>query len=363
MKTKVTSRLAAIGLGIVCCLVIAIGCSKNGVHFFPVNLGQYEQVNLVSDTAGFGASIIDPNLVNAWGIAEAPSGPIWLSSNGPGLSTIYKDNGAALRPPVTVPSPDSTGGGTPSGIVFNNTSDFGYMSGDVPVAGKFIFATEDGLIAAWGGGNSAVTVVNNWASGAVYKGLAIANDGTGNFLYATNFKQSRIDVFDKNYSPVSGKPFHDPEIPDDYGPFNIRNIDGWLYVTYAKHKAPENHDDQAGPGNGFVDIFKPDGSWVKRLATHGPLNSPWGIVESTEVFLKDTVHAILVGNFGDGRINVYDKNGGFHGPLQAHGHPIAIDGLWAIDNHLPTVDSTLIYFTAGPDGENHSLFGYLQKEK
>jgi|SRR5580704_1992691 uncharacterized protein (TIGR03118 family) len=339
-------------------MLIISGCRKNELHFI---LNGYQQVNLVSDTMGFGASIIDPNLVNAWGIAEAPTGPIWISSNGPGLSTIYDDNGVTLRSPVFIPSPDSTGGGTPSGVIFNGTTDFAIQSGKSPVASKFIFATEDGIIAAWGGGNDAAKIIDNSASSAVYKGLAIANDGTSNFLYATNFKQSRIDVFDNAFNPVLGKVFHDPGIPPDYGPFNIRNIDGLLYVTYAKHAAPENHDDQAGPGNGFVDVYKPDGSWVKRFATHGTLNSPWGIAESSQGFNNIPFHAILVGNFGDGRINVFDMDGGFRGQLEDQGHPITIDGLWGIDTHLPNADSTLIYFTAGPDQESHSLFGYLQK--
>ena len=359
MSTKIFTKCASGFLVFVIIMGVVISCRKNDLHFF---LNGYQQVNLVSDTMGFGAAIIDPNLVNAWGIAEAPTGPIWISSNGPGLSTIYNDEGMTLRTPVAIPSPDSTGGGTPSGVVFNATTDFSFWDGKNLTASKFIFATEDGIVAAWGGGGAATAVVNNFSTNAVYKGLAIASDGGANFLYVTNFKQSRIDVFDKNFNPVVGRPFQDPGIPGDYGPFNIRNIGGWLYITYAKHLAPDNHDDQAGPGNGFVDVFTPAGMWVKRFASHGTLNSPWGIVEATAGFSDMSVNAILVGNFGDGRINVFDMDGGFRGQLQDHGHPIAIDGLWAIDNHLPTVDSTLLYFTAGPDGENHSLFGYLQKK-
>jgi uncharacterized protein (TIGR03118 family) len=359
MTPKSVKKFVAAALAFFIFILIINGCRKNELHN---TLNGYQQVNLVSDTMGFGALIIDPNLVNAWGIAEAPSGPIWISSNGPGLSTIYDDNGVTLRPPVSIPSPDSTGGGTPSGVIFNGTTDFAVMTGESSVvASKFIFATEDGIIAAWGAGNNAVKKVDNSASNAVYKGLAIANDGTGNFLYAANFKQSRIDVFDASFNPVMGKAFHDPGIPSDYGPFNIRNIDGWLYVTYAKHAPPDNHDDQAGPGNGFVDVYKPDGSWVKRFATHGTLNSPWGIVKTSGGFNNVPFQTILIGNFGDGRINVYDKNGGFLGQLEDQGHPISIDGLWGIDSHLPNVDSTLIYFTAGPEKESHSLFGYLQK--
>jgi uncharacterized protein (TIGR03118 family) len=357
-------RLAPITRGIAVLLLILFlagaGCRKTEIPF--VLLNGYEQTNLVSDISGFGATLIDSTLVNPWGLTESPTGIIWLSDNGTGVSPLYNASGMSLRPPVIIPSPDSVAGGTPTGIVFNGTTDFAFRSGKAMAASKFIWATEDGTIAAWGGGNSATIVVDQSKSNAVYKGLALANDGTGNFLYATNFKESKIDVFDKNFNLVTGKPFHDPGIPADFGPFNIRNIGGWLYVTYAKHKAPDNHDDLAGPGNGFVDIFKPDGSWVKRFATRGPLNSPWGIVQATTSFSGGTEHAILIGNFGDGHINVYDDDGRFAGPLSDGGRPIVIDGLWSLENNIPATDSTRLYFTAGPNGESDGLFGFLKRK-
>ena len=350
------------GVAMLCLLLLlaASGCRKTEIPRFLLN--GYEQTNLVSDVPGFGAAVIDSNLVNPWGITEAPSGPIWISDNGTGLSSIYNNSGISLRPPVTIPGPDSVAGGTPTGVVFNSTTDFSFLSGKTMVASKFIWATEDGTIAAWGGGNSATIVADKSKSNAVYKGLALANDGAANFLYATNFKQSRIDVFDKNFKLVTGMAFHDPTIPADFGPFNIRNIGGWLYVTYAKHKAPDNHDDLAGPGNGFVDIFKPDGSWVKRFATRGTLNSPWGIVQATAGFCHETEHAILIGNFGDGHINVYDDDGRFAGQLEDNGHPVVIDGLWGLENNIPATDSTRLYFTSGPKQESHGLFGYLKRK-
>lgn len=168
-------------------------------------------------------------------------------------------------------------------------------------------------------------------------------------------------VFDSNFNYVTNKPFADGGIPSDYGPFNIRNIDGNLYVTYAKHKAPDNEDDQKGPGNGFVDVFNANGKLLKRFASRGALNSPWGIVPTANGFFNDP-NTILIGNFGDGRINVYKDNGDFVGSLKNEGgDDIIIDGLWAIENNIPNADPKQLYFTAGPDDESHGLFGYLSK--
>ncbi len=353
--------VAVPGLSILFTLILVTvmpSCKKFEVKAL---LNGYEQTNLVSDVSGFGAALIDSGLVNAWGIAFAPSGPIWISANGTGLSPIYDRNGVTLRPPVTIPSPGGPAGGTPSGVVFNNTTDFMVMNNKLPLASKFIFATEDGLIAAWGTGNAAVVAADRSSYNAVYKGLAIASDGGANFLYAANFHEGKIDVFDAHFNYVWGKPFHDPNIPWGFAPFNIRNFGGWLYVTYALQKAPDNHDDQAGPGNGFVDIFTPDGKLVKRFASRGALNSPWGIVQVKAGFCKETEHGILVGNFGDGRINVFDGKGEFIGPLKDDNHPIRIGGLWGLENNIPKTDSTELYFTAGPAEESHGLFGYLKR--
>jgi uncharacterized protein (TIGR03118 family) len=339
-------------------LIFNPGCKKNVLHFL---LNGYEQTNLVADTAGFGAAKIDPNLVNAWGVAFVPSGPIWISDNHTGLSTIYDKNGNTLRPPVTIPLPGSSSGGSPTGVVFNSTTDFMIKTGKQSQASRFIFATEDGTIAAWGGGNNAVIVADRSTFMAVYKGIAIANDGSSNFLYATNFSQAKIDVFDRNFNLVSGKHFHDPGIPAGFAPFNIRNINGWLYVTYAKQK-PDHHDDLAGPGNGFVSIFRPDGSLVKRFASQGPLNSPWGIVQAKIGFCEESEESpILIGNFGDGRINVFSDDGKFLGPLKDDGRPISIDGLWSIENDVPTANPNQLFFTAGPAKETHGIFGFLEK--
>ena len=321
-------------------------------------LGHFQQVNLVSDTAGYGAARTDPNLTNAWGIAVSPTGVLWISANHSGLSTVYDAGGNQLRPPVVIPGADEISAGAPTGQLFNNTTDFVIPS--TGTVSKFIFAGEDGIISAWNTGNNAQIVANRSANEAVYKGITMAQDAGHNFLYATNFKGRAIDVFDDHFNYVTDKPFYDPTIPADYGPFNIRNISGKLYVTYAKLKGPDNEDDEAGPGNGFVDIYNPAGLLLRRFATHGKLNSPWGIAEVSQGFAT-THSAILIGNFGDGRINVFDESGEFEGQLRGNGQPITIEGLWALEAGVPG-NTDRLFFTAGPGEEEHGLFGYIKKQ-
>jgi uncharacterized protein (TIGR03118 family) len=333
-------------------LIIA-GCRK---HIPPVVLSGYQKTVLVADVDGFGAGRLDPTLVNAWGIAVAPSGPIWIASNHTSLTQVYNKAGATLIPPITI----SGGEGAPTGVVFNGTSNFVVPDNGKP--GRFIFAGEDGTLNAWNGGTSTFKVADQSASEAVYKGLAMGSVGADTFLYATNFKNSKIDVFDKDYHLVTDKPFWDPTIPAGYGPFNIRNIGGWLYVTYAKLKGPDNEDDQSGPGNGFINIFDTKGVMIKRFASRGALNSPWGIIEGS-LGISAIGNAIIVGNFGDGRINAFSLEGEYLGHLNSNGgHAIEIDGLWALENNVPGADPNQIFFTAGPDDESHGLFGYLVKQ-
>jgi uncharacterized protein (TIGR03118 family) len=352
MKNPIkTSALLAVLIVISC----FYSCKKDHNNERRVEV---DKVNLVSDTAGYGASRIDTNLSNAWGIAAATAGPLWISSNHKGVSVVYDRTGQALRAPVTVPSVAAGQMGAPTGVIFNSTSDFG--------GNKFIFAGEDGTVAGWSSGNSAVIVADRSSSNAVYKGIAMANDGTANFIYLANFKGGKVDVFDKNFNYVTNKPFIDPNIPAGFAPFNIANIGGKLYVAYAKLKAPDNMDDQSGPGNGYVDIFTPDGVLVKRFASQGNLNSPWGIALAPAGFGDEKQTTILVGNFGDGRINIFDMQGHFESQLESGGQVLVIDGLWDIDflkNNMPGGNSTdPLFFTAGPDEEAHSLFGYVQKK-
>ncbi|PSL50325.1 uncharacterized protein (TIGR03118 family) [Chitinophaga niastensis] len=359
LKNKITRNPFMIAfISVLACtlLLLITGCRQ---LVQEIILDDYKQTNLVADVSGFGAARIDTGLVNAWGIAVAPSGPFWLAANHTGLSPVYDKTGATLRPSVTIPGPDGTGSGAPTGVVFNSTTDFVIWSGKQPTPSKFIFATEDGTIAAWAGGSAAVIVANRSSQMAVYKGLALANDGGSNFLYATNFRDAKVDVFDKDFNLVTTKPFHDPTIPAGFAPFNIRLIGKRLFVTYALQK-PNKMDDQSGPGNGYVDIYGTNGMLIKRFASQGALNSPWGMVESGTPFCNLT-HAILVGNFGDGRINMYDDDGKFVGPLQNKDIPIVIQGLWALENDVPKANPKQLFFTAGPVEETHGLFGYLMK--
>ncbi len=333
-------------------VVVLNGCKKHDMP--PISFDGYHQTNLVSDVDGYGAARIDPSLVNPWGISFSATSPLWISANHSSASLIYDKDGNTVIPPVTIQG----GSGAPTGQVFNGTTGF-VISGTGKPA-RFIFCGEDGTITAWNGGAAAILVADRSHNNAVYKGMAFGNDGKANFLYVANFKGSMVDVFDSNFNYVTDKPFHDASIPADYGPFNIRNINGKLYVTYAKHKAPDNMDDQKGPGNGYVDVFNMNGKLLKRFASGGSLNSPWGIVNAAPGFTPSD--AILIGNFGDGHINVFDEDGRFIGSLKDQwGKDIQIEGLWAIENNIHNADPSFIYFTAGPAEESHGLFGYLSK--
>src|SRR5439155_9373527 len=301
--------------------------------------GFYERTNLVSDIAGV-ARFTDANLVNPWGLSHSPTSPWWVSDNGTGVSTLYQGNGTSVPLVVTIPPPKGvTGPSAPTGNVFNSVSstnpdDFVVSKNGKSGPSLFIFATEDGTISGWNPFvdlTHAVLAVDNSASGAVYKGLALGNNASGNFLYATNFHAGSIDVFDSSFHAVSlSGSFTDPNLPSGYAPFGIRNINGNLYVTYALQDA-DKHDDVAGPAHGFVDIFDTNGNWERRLITHGHLDSPWGLAVAPADF-GDFSNALLVGNFGNGRINAYDSNtGAFLGVLSTRpGRPIVIDGLWAL---------------------------------
>ncbi len=338
------------------------GCKKSSTPIPTPNpvVASYQQVILVADTTGFGAARIDTKLLNAWGIAIGPTGKFWISANHSGLTVIYDANGTQVLAPVDIPLGTNRNGASPTGVIYNSTSNF-------LIPGKgfslFIYSTEDGILSAWNAstGTSTMMVADRSAAGAVYKGIAMANDGGADFIYATDFHNAKVDVFDNNFAYISTKPFNDPGIPAGFAPFNIQNIGGQLYVTYAKQLAPDNHDDESGPGNGYVDIYTPGGLLVKRFATQGMLNSPWGVVQAPAAF-GQVMNAILIGNFGDGNINVFDANGAYQGKLMQNGTAISIPGLWAItfDNVSPA-DPNQLYFTAGPTREAHGVFGYLKK--
>jgi uncharacterized protein (TIGR03118 family) len=331
----------------------------------------YLQTNLVSDLPGM-AQITDPNLVNPWGIVPNPNGPLWIADNGSGLSTLYSNTGQPASLVVTIPPP--VGGmppAAPTGIVFNNTAAFSVSNGTTSGPAAFIFSTEDGTISGWNPRvnlTNAILEVDNSGNGegAVYKGLAIDRTASGNFLLATNFRSGKIDVFDQNFQPAQlAGSFSDPNIPAGFAPFNIAVINGSVYVTYAMQN-DEKHDDVAGPGNGFIDVFDTNGNFMSRFASAGPLNSPWGMALAPAGFGPFS-NDLLVGNFGDGHINAFNPStGAFLGQLSdTAGNPIVIDRLWGLTfggggpMNGPT---NTLFFTAGIQDEQHGLFGSIRSQ-
>jgi uncharacterized protein (TIGR03118 family) len=363
----------AIATTVLLLLVLPVAAGAQGGGF-------YHEKKLVSDLAGV-ALIQDPNLVNAWGLSHSPTGPWQVSDNGTGLATQYRSNGKGVPPVVSIPLPGGGPGGAPTGNVFNGTSDFVVVSKSSGKSGpsQFLFATEDGTISGWnpnvdathaiiGVDNSMVTI--GQFTGAVYKGLALAQTSSGNFLFAANFRFGTVEKFDAHFNLVAS--FTDPDLnkhcnlndPNNqcFAPFGIQNIGGNLFVTFALQKVGK-HDDQAGAGNGFVDVFDTNGNF-KRFASQGTLNSPWGLALAPANFGKFS-NDVLVGNFGDGLINAFDTSGTFHGQLQdEHGNPITINGLWGIafGNGGLAGDTNKLFFASGLNDEADGLFGYIEPE-
>src|SRR6476661_2159725 len=354
------------------------GLAANASATSPVASSAYRQTNLVSDVPGL-ARHTDPNLRNSWGTSTGPGLPIWVADNHAGAATLYDGQGNPQPGPgsrqlvVTIPAPRSAGpgaAGAPDGTVFNPTPDgFLVSRHGVSAPARFLFATEDGTIA---GGNPAVDparaviAVNRSAvtdragdHGAEYKGLALVSTPAGKLLYATNFRFGTVEVFDSHFRRVNS--FTDPTVPAGFAPFGIHNIGGNLYVTFAKQDAAKQ-DDDAGPGNGFVDVFAPDGTLLQRLASQGRLNSPWAVTLAPSTF-GAFGGDILVGNFGNGRIHAYDPTSGqFQGTLsRPGGGPITIDGLWGLRfaPATPGAGPNTLFFTAGLNDEADGLFGTI----
>jgi uncharacterized protein (TIGR03118 family) len=299
---------------------------------------------------------VDPKLINPWGLTYGPQTYFWGANNGSGTSTVYDGTGALMpTPPLVVTIPPAAGGsqGSPTGLVSNSTTAF---NGD-----KFIFASLDGTVSGWASGASATLRMDNSASGAAYTGLAIGNVGSANYLYAANFAAGTVDVLDASYahSNLGSSAFKDPTLPAGYSPFNIQALGGLLYVAYAQH-LPSINVGISGTGLGYVSVFNMNGSFAKRLVSQGWLDAPWGLALAPSG-LAGFAGALLVGNFGDGRISAYDSGTG--APLgqlvDVSGTPVVIDGLWALafGNGSKAGSTDLLYFTAGPQGGTHGLFG------
>lgn len=310
-------------------------------------LNNYRVTILVSNEADE-APLVDPKLVNAWGIAANSTSPWWVADNGSDFSTVY--TGAGGKAPVEVSVP-----GAPTGIVAYPTTGtaFHVSSG---LSARFIWATESGTLRAWRAGSVAELVYPS--HGAIFKGLALVGDT----LYATDFDSCSVQMFDGTFAPLDSGGFHDSSIPDNYCPFGIQAIGTAVFVSYA---LKNGDDDEAGVGHGFVREYNRSGRLVGRVATHGTLNSPWGMAMAPDGFGKFS-GCLLVGNFGDGLINAYcENNHGLFSPagrLQDHGHDIRIDGLWGIGfgNDAGAGPGNILYFAAGPDEEANGYFGKVE---
>jgi uncharacterized protein (TIGR03118 family) len=318
---------------------------------------------LVSDGA-VAAPHTDPNLKNAWGVAFNPKGFAWVADNGTNLATLYDGNGVPQSLVVTIPDGKS-GSASPTGIVFNGTQSFTVTQNGKSGVAAFIFAGEGGTISAWApavGPTNAFTMYDDGTGGAVYKGLALAANNGNNFLYAADFHNNKIDVFDTSFTKVVAPGgFKDAAIPAGFAPFGIQLIGSNLFVSYAKQDAAL-HDDVAGAGLGMVDVFDTAGNLKQHFATGAPLNAPWGMAQAPSNF-GTLSGAILIGNFGDGTINAFDASSGksMGSVNSANGSAIVEHGLWGIafGNNLSNQPSTTLFFAAGPNDEADGVYGRI----
>ena len=334
----------------------------------------YAATSLVTDVAGAAnpystsQAHVDAHLVNAWGVAFNPQGFVWVADAGTSTSTLYDGNGVPQSLVVTIP-PGTAGPASPTGIVFNGTRAFNVTQGGVTAPSVFIFVGEAGTVSGWAPSvnmNTAIKVVDGGAAGKIYKGAALVSNAGGTFLYATDFHHAKVDVFDANFAPVTtAGGFADPNLPPGYAPFGIQAIGDLIYVTFAKQDA-DAHDDVGGAGLGAVDAFDTAGRLVRRVAAvGGPLNAPWGMALAPADF-GPFGNALLVGDFGDGRINAFDPaTGKFLGVLtKPDGSAIAIDGLWGIafGNGLNGQPANTLFFAGGPADETHGVYGRIDSQ-
>jgi uncharacterized protein (TIGR03118 family) len=339
------------------------------IAFSPFAAAQYQQTNLVSDITGL-APTTDAHLVNPWGLIAGPTTPFWIADNNGGVSTLYNGNNGTIVPLVVniPPIVAGVGTGTPTGVVFSAGSGFTFLNGGVKTAAIFSFVTEDGTILAWPGKGDAVVVLDNSAiptadNGAVYKGATIAKNGTASFLYVANFRSGHVEVYDTSFKQVTlnEDAFQVGEGSRGFAPFNVQEVNGDLYVTYAKQNASK-HDDFDFPGLGFVAKFSTNGKLLQRLERGPWLNAPWGVALAPANFGTFSNH-LLIGNAGSGQIAVYDAaSGRFDGLLRdASGHAIQNDRLWALrfGNGATAGPANTLFFTAGIADERHGIFGTL----
>jgi uncharacterized protein (TIGR03118 family) len=318
--------------------------------------------NLVADLPGM-ADHTDPNLVNPWGNGFSAGSPFWIGDNGTGLSTLYDGTGTPSSVVVAIPAAGGGTNGPVSGVIAN-----GVTTAFLLAAGKqsqFVFCSEDGVISGWNStvdATHAKVLLDNSKSNAVYKGLAMGANTAGPLLFVANFNSGKVEVYDGSMNPVvNAGAFTNPAIPATFAPFNVQVMSGKVFVAYAKPDA-QKHDDVAGPGNGYVSVYDMSGNLLQSLIAGGNLNSPWGLAIAPATF-GSFGGALLVGNFGDGKINAYNlTTGALMGTMDdREGNPIVIDGLWSINfGNGSRSDAASLYFTAGPNDESDGLLGSIQ---
>lgn len=362
---KLLRMACVLGVGGVAAVINA--CGGSGSDGAMVHSG-YMATALVSDAATIPAIYLDASLVNPWGIAFEPTGPAWVANNGSQTSTLYDGNGLPQALVVTLPN-GTNGSANPTGLVYNGSATDFLITGNAhTAAAQFIYAGEGGTISGWspGTGNATVIAYDDGAGGAVYKGLAIASSGGSSFLYATDFHNNKIDVFDSSFAKVtSAGGFVDPGAVAGYAPFGIQAVQGSIIVSYAQQQGPDNHDEVDGAGLGYVDVFDTGGNFIKRFVSGGLLNAPWGIALAPANF-GVLSNDLLIGNFGDGKINAYDPvTGAYAGTVRTPaGAPIVIPGLWAIafGNGYDSQPANTLFFTAGTNNEADGTYGRIDTQ-
>lgn len=358
-RARANRRRTAVSIVIAATLVLGV----LPVPVLAATTNMYTIHPLVSDVATM-APVVDPNLVNGWGLAAGPLTPWWVSDNGMDRSTVYDGAGVPRSLVVTVAS-------APTGIVYNGTTSFPVHSGNATEPARFLWATENGTILGWHpdvpapGSTTAFIVKDRSGVGAVYKGLAIGSFAGKPYIYASDFVNGRVDVFNGSFVLQNWRgAFVDRSLPRHYAPFGIQAIGSHIFVSYARQNLP-SHDEAAGPGRGVVNEFDMRGRFIRRVAMFGVLNAPWGLAMSPAGFGRFS-NCLLVGNFGNGRINAYAKNRNnrwvFQGTLRKdNGAFLVIDGLWGIafgrGAFTPSGCPNTLYFAAGPEDESHGLFG------
>lgn len=331
--------------------IVAISLTLSGAA-----LGQYKLTNLVSNTSGK-ASHTDSNLINAWGIARGASSPFWVSDNGTGLSTLYDGTGNPQSLIVAIPSATGNGIGFPTGIVVNGSADFVVSENQLSGSAIFLFATLDGTISGWSPSvnlNNAIIGANKSKDGAFYTGLAISSGTNGNFLYAANAGQNRVDVFDGSFKLI--KTFTDTNVPATFAPYGIQDISGQVYVTFASTGTV--------PG-GVIDVFTEQGTFVKRFSSDSHLNQPWGIALAPKNFGPFSTALLVSNNLPNGVVNAFNATTGkFLGTLSdSSGKPLKIEQVWGLEFGGGTTANGAVnqlFFSAGPANYSNGLFGVIE---